>query len=73
MSRMQLTKTVIGYPSLIFRILKAQKPDLMNSTDIIGPPVIEMCINHKLYEGHHLWEEEKKIKRTTPIILLEFG
>ena len=47
-------RTVIGYPSLIFWILKAQKLDMVNLTDFLGPPTIEICINHKLYEGHHL-------------------
>ena len=43
----------LGYPSLIFRILIAQKPDLVSPTNILGPPTAEMCINHKLYKGHH--------------------
>ena len=47
-------RKVVGYPSLIFRILTALKPYLVNPTHIYGPPVENMHINHKLYEGHHL-------------------
>ena len=31
----------------------AQKPDLVMTTDILGHPIVEMCMKHKLYEGHH--------------------
>ena len=40
-------KKVLRYPSLIYGI---QKPNLVTPTDILGPPVIEMHINHKLYD-----------------------
>ena len=44
-------KKAIGYPSLIFRILKAQ---IVNPIDIMGLPAVNMRINHNLYERHHL-------------------
>ena len=47
-------KKAIGHPSLIFGILIAQKTDIVTPTDVLGPPEAEMCINHKLFEGHHL-------------------
>ena len=47
-------RKALGYPSLILGILKAQKPDIVNPIDSLGPPAVEMRINHKLYEGHHL-------------------
>ena len=44
----------LGYPSLIYEKLTTQKPDLVTATKIVGPPIVEMRISHKLYEGHHL-------------------
>ena len=41
-------------PLAYFRILKAQKPDIVNPTNMLGPSAVELCINHKSYEGHHL-------------------
>ena len=57
---------MIGYPSFIFGILKAQKHDIVNPIDILGPSTVEMRNNHKLYEGHHLRDvpfEKKKDNR----------
>ena len=41
-------RKAIGYPSLIFGILKAQNFDLVKPTDILGPLGLAMGINHKL-------------------------
>ena len=43
----------IGYPSLIYWILTAQKSDLVDPTNILGPPTPKIRISHKLYVGHH--------------------
>ena len=71
-------RKAIGYPSLIFGILKAQKLDIMNPIDILGPLAVEKHINHKLYEGHHLRDvpyrkKKGQSKGKLPEILLEFG
>ena len=44
----------LGYPSLIYGILLAQKPDIVALANILGPSANELRISHKLYEGHHL-------------------
>ena len=65
-------RKAIGYPSLIFRILRAQKPNLVTPTNILRPPTTEMRINHKLYEGHHLRDvplgrkKKEKVPKTIP-------
>ena len=46
-------RKALGYPSLIFGILTAKKPDLVSPIDILRHPAAEMRNNHKLYEGHH--------------------
>ena len=53
-------RKAIGYPSLIFWVLKGQKLNIVNPIDILGPLVVEMRINHKLYEGHHLRDVPSK-------------
>ena len=48
----------------------------MTHIDILGSPVIEMCINHKLYEGHHFRDVPSgknigKMKKKVPESILE--
>ena len=57
----------LGYSSLIFGILMAQKLDLVSPIDILRRLAAEMRINRKLYEGYYFrdvpsWKNIGKMK-----------
>ena len=58
-------KKALGYLLLIYGILTTQKLDLVTSTNILGPPMVEMRISYKLYKGLHLRDVPSRKKRSS--------